>query len=133
MAVVEQLFFASIPREFVTIQSVDQVINPRLLRRFMKGVQNQGGSVEATFHGSPLKFCDAILKDGLLIDLNTTAAYGRGAYVGAHAGVAHQYADPDATGPNKGLRCMCVVLVNIGSSIVKGKEGMESAVTAVDR
>ena len=58
---------------------------------------------------------------------------GLGQTLGAHAGVAHQYADPEPKGASTGLRCMCVVLVNIGSSIVKGKEGMESAVTAVDR
>jgi len=129
-AVCEQQFFDSMPDEFAVIESVEQVINPRLLRRFLKGVQAQGGSVEATFHGTPTKFADNILKEGLLKDMNTTAAYGKGAYVGAHAGVAHQYADPDG----KGRRCMCVVLVNIGSEIKKGKMGDEqSEVTAVDR
>lgn len=127
--VIEELFFDSMPKEFVLIETVEQVINPRLLRRFLKCVQAEPGSVEATFHGTPAKFAECILRDGLLKDLNTTAAYGRGAYVGAHAGVAHQYADPDANG----LRCMCVVLASTGKQIRKGEMGKEQRVTAVDR
>merc|ERR1719253_2360356 len=120
LQVVRAQFFDSMPEQHISIESIDQVINPRLLRRFLKQVQTAGGSVEATFHGTPVKYSAAILKEGLLKDLTTTAAYGYGAYVGAHAGVAHQYADPN----KDGLRAMCVVLVNIGS-LVKGKQGVE--------
>jgi len=128
LQVVRSQFFDSMPEAYITIESIDQVINPRLLRRFLKQVQTKGGSVEATFHGTPVKYSAAILREGLLKDLTTTAAYGHGAYVGAHAGVAHQYADPN----KEQLRAMCVVLVNIGS-LVKGKQGVESDVTATDR
>merc|ERR1719263_1277729 len=96
MAVVEQLFFDSMPKEHIKMESVEQVINPQLLRRFLKHVSNEPGSVEATFHGTPVKYADSIMQNGLLKDMNATAAYGRGAYVGVHAGVAHQDAAPTA-------------------------------------
>merc|ERR1712078_809898 len=95
------------PERFVKVDRVEQVINPRLMRGFLKTMSIEGGCIESTFHGTPEKFADSIMHEGLLKDLDATSAYGRGACVGAHAGVAHQYADPNP----EGLRCMCVVLV----------------------
>jgi len=120
LAVVEQFFFDSMPQEFVKLERIEQVIDPHLLRRFMKSVSQETGSIEATFHGTPVKFAGSIMKDGLLKELETDAAYGRGAYVGAHAGVAHQFADPE----KDGRRCMCIVLV---------KFVQESQVVAAER
>ena len=107
LKVVEQFFFDSMPQGSIKLESIEQVMNPHLLRRFMESVSQENGSIEATFHGTPVEFAGSIMKDGLLKELETDAAYGRGAYVGAHAGVAHQYADA----AKDGRRCMCVVLV----------------------
>eukprot|EP00929_Paragymnodinium_shiwhaense_P020805 TRINITY_DN13748_c0_g1_i1.p1 TRINITY_DN13748_c0_g1~~TRINITY_DN13748_c0_g1_i1.p1 ORF type:complete len:865 (-),score=149.71 TRINITY_DN13748_c0_g1_i1:45-2447(-) len=116
LLMVERQFFDSMPLEHVQIERVASVINSRLVERFLERVAAQKACVEATFHG-------------LLTDDCGTACYGHGVYVGTHAGVAHQYAAPDA----EGQRFMCVVLVVVGNEVVKGEQGKYSSVTAVDR
>lgn len=129
-SVVEGLFFDSIPKRYVQIESVEQVVESSLLQRFLHHCVVEGhASVEACFHGTRADCVEKILSEGLLVDTCTTAAYGIGAYVGTHAGTAHQYADPDSGGH----RFMCVVLVVVGSRVVRGEPGVLASVTAVDR
>lgn len=128
-AAVERLFFDSMPRRHVRIDSVETVINPGLLKRFLERVTKEEACVEATFHGTRQEASEAILRNGLVPDKNGIAAYGHGVYVGTHAGVAHQYATPD----DSGRRFMCVVLVVVGSRVVKGAQGANSTVTQLDR
>jgi len=85
--------------------------------------------VEATFHGTRAESVEQILREGLDPSTCSTGAYGKGAYVGTHAGVAHQYADPDASG----LRHMCIILVIVSDRFVKGRQGVMPPKTAVDR
>lgn len=126
---IERLFFDSMPRKYVKIQDIELVVHPTLRTRFLERVIQEGGSVEACFHGTREEYLPQILEQGLLSDQCSTGAYGLGAYMGTHAGVAHQYADPD----DKGLRHMCVVLVFVGKKVVVGKEGEVPEATSVDR
>eukprot|EP00928_Gymnodinium_smaydae_P008365 TRINITY_DN13046_c0_g1_i1.p1 TRINITY_DN13046_c0_g1~~TRINITY_DN13046_c0_g1_i1.p1 ORF type:complete len:834 (-),score=42.74 TRINITY_DN13046_c0_g1_i1:117-2303(-) len=126
---IKRLFFDSIPRKYATISSVKLVVAPRLLKKINARVSEAKCSVEATFHGTRLEYVDAILEQGLNPSMCSTGAYGTGAYVGTHAGVAHQYADPDASRD----RHMCVVLVVVGKSVKKGLEGEQAKTTAVDK
>eukprot|EP00927_Polykrikos_kofoidii_P044359 TRINITY_DN38343_c0_g2_i1.p1 TRINITY_DN38343_c0_g2~~TRINITY_DN38343_c0_g2_i1.p1 ORF type:complete len:923 (+),score=95.06 TRINITY_DN38343_c0_g2_i1:117-2885(+) len=128
-SLVERLIFDSMPKRFVRIESVASVINPRLANRFLERVAAEKACVEATFHGTRVEHVDNILRAGLLPESSSTKAYGHGVYVGTHAGVAHQYADPGTDG----RRFMCVVLVVVGSEVVKGEQGQMAAVTAMDR
>jgi len=124
-----RLFFDSMPEDFITIESIRQVMQPEALRKFLTKVSEERASVETTFHGTRPELADKVVNHGLDTSICQTGAYGRGAYVGTHAGIAHQYADPDANG----LRHMCVVLVVLGSQVVKGREGEREKVTATDR
>lgn len=126
---VERMFFDSIPKQHVEVKSVEQVLKIELLKSFLKKVSAELASIEVTFHGTREEYVDPILTNGLRPELCATGAYGRGAYVGTHAGVAHQYADPNADG----WRHMCVLLVVVGTSVVKGQEGVQMDGTAVDR
>lgn len=81
-----------------------------------------------TFHGTRAEHVGQIISEGLHPDACVTGAYGRGAYVGTHAGLAHQYADPD----EEGYRHMAAILVIVGSHVVKGEQGEQPATTAVD-
>lgn len=128
-AVVRRLFLDSIPSTAVDIDRIDQVIRPQLLKRFLEKVAEERASVEVTFHGTRAEHVEQILREGLNPSICVTGAYGRGAYVATHAGVAHQYADPD----ENGWRHMCAILVVVGSRVMKGNKGEAPSVTAVDR
>lgn len=128
-SLVQSLFMDSVPHSNCEIVSIEQVLRPELLARFLKCVIEERSSVEATFHGTRAELIPRLLLEGLNPDMCTTGAYGRGAYVGVHAGIAHQYADPDTDG----LRYMCVVLVVTGKDVVKGVSGVEMAGTSMDR
>lgn len=129
-SVAERLFFDSIPKRYVRIESIEQVVEFSMLQRFLHHCVVEGhANVEACFHGTRADCVEKILSEGLLVDTCTTAAYGIGAYVGTHAGTAHQYADPDPAGN----RFMCVVLVVVGSRVVRGEPGVLASVTTVDR
>lgn len=128
-ATVRRLFFDSVPEACVEIGRMQQVLQPRLLRQFLRRVAKSHASVEATFHGTKGELVKGIMERGLTPSLCTTGAYGRGAYVGTHAGIAHQYADPDG----RGWRHMCVVLVSVGRDVCKGQEGVQVGVTSMDR
>jgi len=128
-AIVERIFFDSMPDRCVVISSIEEVVRPVLLKRFLKQMAASQSSIEVTFHGTRKEHVADILERGLVPSLCTTGAYGRGAYVGTHAGVAHQYADPDACGQ----RHMCVVLAVVGNQLVKGHEGEQATVTAADQ
>jgi len=125
---IENIFFDSIPRKHVEIRSIEQVLRIDLLKRFLRKVADDFASIEATFHGTREEYVKDILDVGLNPNLCATGAYGRGAYVGTHAGVAHQYADPN----EEGWRHMLVILVIVGSSVVKGREGEQCPSTALD-
>merc|ERR1712151_397732 len=56
-------------------------------------------------------------------------AYGRGAYVGVHAGLAHKYTSVAAGG----RRHMFAVLVDVGTRLVQGTKDVRHSTTAVDR
>lgn len=126
---VRQLFLDSIPEWAIEIQSVHQVLQPQLLKRFLERVASDGASIEVTFHGTRAEHVSQILHEGLNPNVSVTAAYGRGTYVATHAGIAHQYADPD----ENGRRHMCVALAAVGSKLVKGKEREQQSAVAVDR
>lgn len=127
-AVIEQLFLDSIPANTVEIESIVQVLHPPMLKRFLAKVAEEQASVEVTFHGTRAEYVEQILREGLNPSMCVTGAYGRGAYVATHAGVAHQYADPDPSG----RRHMCAMLVVVGNAVVKGREGESARVTAMD-
>mmetsp|Transcript_149373 Transcript_149373/g.271929 ORF Transcript_149373/g.271929 Transcript_149373/m.271929 type:complete len:961 (+) Transcript_149373:97-2979(+) len=125
---VKRLFFDSMPERLVRIESIEQVISPKLLKRFLKVVAEEIGAVEATFHGTKPDLAEKIVSTGLSTGICQTGAYGLGAYVGTHAGVAHQYADADEAG----RRYMCLVLVVAGKKVVKGQQGEQPKATALD-
>jgi len=127
--VVKNMFWDSMPAEAVTIDSIQQVYQPSLLKRFLERVAEDCASVEVTFHGTRAEHVEQIVQEGLHPDMCTTGAYGAGAYVGTHSGVAHQYADADSDG----RRHMCVILCVCGSRVEKGKLGQHPTATAVDR
>eukprot|EP00928_Gymnodinium_smaydae_P037586 TRINITY_DN26064_c0_g2_i1.p1 TRINITY_DN26064_c0_g2~~TRINITY_DN26064_c0_g2_i1.p1 ORF type:complete len:1036 (+),score=63.86 TRINITY_DN26064_c0_g2_i1:61-3168(+) len=126
---VRELFLDSMPQEFVQIESIEMIKQPELLKRFLKKVAEERASVETTFHGTREEFTAIIAEEGLNANVCQTGAYGIGAYVGTHAGVAHQYADPN----DSGLRHMYLVLVVAGSRIVKGHQAEQYTVTAGDQ
>eukprot|EP00747_Dinoflagellata_sp_TGD_P101839 gnl/TRDRNA2_/TRDRNA2_168471_c2_seq1.p1 gnl/TRDRNA2_/TRDRNA2_168471_c2~~gnl/TRDRNA2_/TRDRNA2_168471_c2_seq1.p1 ORF type:complete len:898 (-),score=91.25 gnl/TRDRNA2_/TRDRNA2_168471_c2_seq1:115-2700(-) len=117
--VVERLFFDSIPEKHIKILDVEQVIQPALLKQFCRQLVTDRVCVEAAFHGTRVENLDAIVAQGLSTTSCQTGAYGTGAYVGTHAGVAHQYADPDESG----VRHMCLVLVVVGHHAIRGHQG----------
>jgi hypothetical protein len=120
---IRRLFFDSMPKKYVDIENISSVICPRLQRRFLERVAQKATTVEACFHGTKAEFTEDIMRHGLLCSENVVGAYGYGAYVGTHAGVAHQYAVPH---PQTGLRHMCVVLVTVGGKVFKGETGILS-------
>jgi len=128
-SLVEHVFFDSLPRKHIEIKQTEQVLRLDLLKKFLTKVADEASSVEICWHGTQEKYVDEILEKGLNPNLCATGAYGRGAYVGTHSGVAHQYADPN----EEGWRHMCCVLVVVGSSVVKGTEGTQSVATTCDR
>lgn len=128
-ATVLKLFYDSMPEQCIQIGSIQQVVQVKLLKRFLGKVAEARASIEATFHGTKKNCVENIMQHGLEPSLCQTGAYGRGAYVGTHAGVAHQYADPDA----QGWRHMFVFLVVVGDKVMKGREGEQAVVTAMDR
>lgn len=128
-ATVLKLFYDSMPENCIEIGCIQQVVQVRLLKRFLNKVAEARASIEATFHGTKKDCVESIMQHGLEPSLCHTGAYGRGAYVGTHAGVAHQYADPDA----RGWRHMFVFLVVVGDKVMKGREGEQASVTAMDR
>jgi hypothetical protein len=126
---VTRLFLNSMPDNCVKIDSVVPIVKPELLERFNKRVSEAKCSVEATFHGTRANLVTNILKQGLNPRMCSTGAYGIGAYVGTHAGTAHQYADPEMSG----RRHMCVVLAVVGEHAVTGQKGQQPTDTAMDR
>eukprot|EP00929_Paragymnodinium_shiwhaense_P089160 TRINITY_DN49370_c0_g1_i1.p1 TRINITY_DN49370_c0_g1~~TRINITY_DN49370_c0_g1_i1.p1 ORF type:complete len:677 (+),score=110.21 TRINITY_DN49370_c0_g1_i1:89-2119(+) len=127
---VRHLFLDSMPAGSVDVLDITPVASEPLLRRFLAAAVNGDRCrVEVTFHGTRVEYVASILEVGLQGDNCSTAAYGRGAYVAAHAGTAHQYADPD----ENGIRKMLVVLAAVGDDVVKGEDGKQAMTTAVDR
>jgi len=129
MAIVDKQLFDSIPRKHIEVKSIEQVLRVDLLERFLRKVIEEAASVEVCWHGTQEKNVEAIVRGGLKPSLCATGAYGCGAYVGAHAGIAHQYADPNESG----WRHMCCTLTVVGSLLVKGVEGCQSDTTSCDR
>lgn len=127
--IVRTLFLDSIPEDLVEIQSIRHVPNSRLFTRFLERISSEHCSIEATFHGTREEHLQSILLDGLCPDRCCTGAYGSGAYLATHSGTAHLYADP---GTNV-WRHMCVVLFATGKHMVKGRQGEQASVTAMDR
>lgn len=127
--VVRKLFLDSLPASGIEIESIEQVFQPGLLARFLRRVAEDRTSVEATFHGTRAEHIGQIMREGLNPNMCVTGAYGRGAYVGTHAGVAHQYADPDESGQ----RHIAVILAVVGPNAVKGSQGEQALTTAMDR
>lgn len=125
---VESLFYDSLPRCKVDVEKVEYVINPALMKQFLHRVDGEETGIEVTFHGTRRKHTEKILEEGLLAESCHTGAYGLGAYVGCHAGVAHMYADPDPDG----RRYMCVVLACVGRNLEKGRQGVKASRTATD-
>lgn len=128
-ALVEQLFFESMPRQNVIIDNIEHVVHEELLTRFLHRVSLERATVEATFHGTKSDSAEAIVEEGLSTSICSTGNYGFGAYVATNAGTAHQYADPDA----QGKRFMCIVLVVVGSKISKGEARKQASTTTTDR
>lgn len=131
-AVVEELFFDSMPRDEIVICDIEEVADAQLVQRFLRRLVADSAdkvNVEATFHGTSSSNISGILRHGLLTETCRTAAYGEGAYVGTHAGVANQYADAD----EEGCRYMCVVLAAVGGQARKGSSGRRHSVTTLDR
>lgn len=126
---IKRLFFDSMPENCVKIDRIDEVAKPHIMERFSKRVSEAPCSVEATFHGTRANLVDSIMEKSLSPSKCSTGAYGIGAYVGAHAGTAHQYADPDESG----LRHMCVVLVVVGGDAVQGQKEVLASSTGMDR
>lgn len=127
--IVRRLFLDSIPEACIEIESIRQLVQAHLLKRFLKVVAEERASVEATFHGTRLESLRGVWEKGLLPDTCQIGAFGRGSYVATHAGIAHQYAFAD----RRGYKYMCVVLTVPGSKAIKGRIGEEPPVTAMDR
>lgn len=127
--IVRLLFLDSIPEDCIEIESIRPLFQLQLLKPFLRVVTEERASVEATFHGTRVESLRGVWEQGLLPGLCAIGAYGRGSYVAAHAGVAHQYCSPDA----RGYRYMCVVLAAPGCQATKGRPGEEPVVTAMDR
>lgn len=102
---VEQLFFDSMPRSCLRIDSFRHVVNSGLHQRFLQRVAEDGARVEACFF-APARpdLVDAIFKGGLL------TAGDEAARVFTHAGAAHACSKAAIDGS----RLMFVVLVTVG-------------------
>jgi len=127
-AVIADLFFDSMPRSHVEIESIARVSNKELLKKFLVKVTEQRSSVEATFHGTQESNIGKIISEGLSAGSCQRGLYGKGAYVGTHAGLANKYTSVG----RGGRRHMFVVLVDVGTRIVQGIKGKRHSVTAVD-
>jgi hypothetical protein len=127
--IVRSLFLDSMPEHCIEIESIRQLVQCHLLKRFLQQVAEERVSVEATFHGTRLDSLRGVWEKGLLPGMCAIGSFGRGSYVATHAGIAHQYAFPDA----RGYQYMCVVLAVPGSKAIKGRQGEEPPVTAMDR
>ena len=125
-ALVEHAFFDSLPREHIEIKQTQQVLRLDLWAEFLKKVAYEASSVEICWHGTHHKSVDDILEKGLN---PVDGAWGRGAYVVAHSGLAHEYAHPN----EEGWRHMCCVLVVMGSSVVKDKKGRRLVAATCNR
>lgn len=97
--VIENLFFDSMPRQHVEILGVQSVGSPTTAQRFLKRIEDENSVVGVTFYGAQPEQVSNIVHDGIL-------PQDWGAYVGAHAGVAHLHAVPN----QKGQRFLCVLL-----------------------
>jgi hypothetical protein len=129
-AMIERIFFDSMPAAHVEVVSIQPVGKVALMKKFLKRVATEESSVELTFHATKEEIVPLVLKDGLRTTHCEIGVFGSGAYVGLHAGLAHQYS---SKGPN-GWRRMFAVLVNPGQKVVQGDWGLEkSAETAADR
>lgn len=98
-AVIENLFFDSIPRQHVMILGTENVANPGASKRFLQHIQDENLCVGVTFHGAQPEHVEGIMREGTLPE-------DWGIYIGAHAGVAHLHTDPD----QRGRRYLCVLL-----------------------
>jgi hypothetical protein len=104
-AVIENLFFDSIPRQHVVIHAIESVANLGLAGRFVKRVKDDNAHVGVTFHGAQPEHVEHLLREGILpqnMDMR----------VGAHAGVAHLHAEAD----QRGRRIICVLLTAISQN-----------------
>lgn len=100
---IENLFFDSVPRQFVQIHSIENAANTVQARRFLQLVKDENANVGVTFYGAQPEHVDNILHEGIL-------PQDWGAYVGAHAGIAHLHAEAD----QKGQQFVCVLLTAFG-------------------
>jgi len=101
-AVIENLFFDSIPRLHVEIHSIRNVVNPVPAGCFLQRVKDENACVGLTFHGTQPEHVEGIVRNG-------TLPQAWGDYVGAHAGVAHLSAEAD----QQDRRYLCVLLTDI--------------------
>lgn len=62
---ITQLFFDSMPESMVRIDSIEQVMQPSALRRFLAKVSEERAAVEATFHGAKAEVAAQIVREGL--------------------------------------------------------------------
>lgn len=127
--VVRRIFIDSLPRNSTEILEIKPIYQPVLLEKFLTKLTEEQATVELTWHGTRSEHVQSILKDGLDPSACETGAYGQGAYVGTHSGVAHQYADPD----EDGYRHMCAMLVVVGNKIAQGHQGEQPEATCMDR
>ena len=90
-AMIEKIFFDSMPAAHVEMVSIQPVGNVWLLKKFLKRVAQEGSSVELTFHSTSEDIVPLVLKNGLRTTHCEHGLFGAGAYVGSHAGLAHKY------------------------------------------
>eukprot|EP00929_Paragymnodinium_shiwhaense_P102103 TRINITY_DN65296_c0_g1_i1.p1 TRINITY_DN65296_c0_g1~~TRINITY_DN65296_c0_g1_i1.p1 ORF type:complete len:443 (-),score=63.93 TRINITY_DN65296_c0_g1_i1:124-1452(-) len=124
---IRRAFLDSVPKDRVEIGDVRLLVHQELFSRFVDHISHQPVKVEATWHGTRSEYLENIVTGGLDPALCSTSAYGTGAYVGTHAGVAHQYADPDSAG----WRHMFLMLAGITAGVVKGVAGSRSPSPAI--
>lgn len=127
--IITRLFFDSLPKGYIQIDSIERVIQRTLLKRFFSKLTERRSSIEMAFHGTDDFYVEDIIAKGLRTDTCLTGNYGDGAYVGVHAGLAHQYANAD----KNGQRYMFCILVNVGEKLEKGMKGRRHEVTTADR
>lgn len=134
---IRERFMESMPMEHVLLGKIECMTRPELFQNFLSRVRMDVNSKDRnkclvmTFHGTSKENVAQIHETGLRQEASIIGAYGKGAYVGTFAGVAHQYATPTT---DRGTHHMFVVLVALGEVAVgKGKKGMETHKTMTDR
>merc|ERR1711959_129581 len=96
----------------------ERVLQRPLLKQFLRKMTERRSSIEMSFHGTDDFYVEAITDKGLRTDTCLTGNYGDGAYVGVHAGLAHQYANPDRDGQRSVMKSPRPIENGIPLSIV---------------